>query len=218
MRWRYGDASANVSRSCWTTQTDDGCEVTLTWRILRRPCSMTNKQYRTRKVTVGTVKKSRATIASRWLRTKASHLLAGSPRRWIGRKYRATVLSESTKPSFCNSPWIFGAPIGVLLCQTPNQDPNRFADPRPAATRPRCPTPIQSETGPVPGDDRLRLSDQQRICPPRPSLSQEHPEEPINRAQRRPGPPPLQDSHSADEGRGLRKQRQCGFARKPERR
>src|SRR5215467_10506410 len=40
------------------------------------------------------------------------------------------------------------APIGVLLCQTPNQAPNLLADPRPAATRPRFPTPIQSETGP----------------------------------------------------------------------
>src|SRR5262245_19074665 len=44
-----------------------GCGVTLKCRILRRPCSMTKKQYNTRNVAVGTVKRSRATIASRWL-------------------------------------------------------------------------------------------------------------------------------------------------------
>jgi hypothetical protein len=52
----------------------------------------------------------------------------------------------------------------------------------------------------LPGDDRLRLYDQQRIRPPGPSLSQERPEEPINRAQWRPGPPPLQDSHLLAKG------------------
>ena len=39
---------------------------------------MTKKQYRSRNVTVGTVKKSIAAIASRWLLKKASQLFAGS--------------------------------------------------------------------------------------------------------------------------------------------
>ena len=39
--------------------------VTLKCRILRRWWSMTKKQYNKRKVGVGTVKKSRATMASR---------------------------------------------------------------------------------------------------------------------------------------------------------
>ena len=42
-----------------------GCSVTLKWRILRRLCSMTKKQYKTRKVRVGTVKKSIAVMTSR---------------------------------------------------------------------------------------------------------------------------------------------------------
>src|SRR5215469_6166320 len=83
MMERYGAASAKVSRSCCTTQSAEGCRVTLKCRILRRPCSMMNKQYNTRKAAVGTVKRSRATMASRWLRRNASHLLPGSPRRWI---------------------------------------------------------------------------------------------------------------------------------------
>ena len=49
------------------TQSAVGCWVTLKCRILRRSCSMTKKQYKTRNVAVGTVKKSKATIASRWL-------------------------------------------------------------------------------------------------------------------------------------------------------
>ena len=44
-----------------------GCGVTLKCRILRRSCSMTKKQYTTRNVAVGTVKRSKATMASRWL-------------------------------------------------------------------------------------------------------------------------------------------------------
>ena len=36
--------------------------------------------------------------------------MPGSPRRRIRRRYRATVRSETAKPSFSNSPWILGAP------------------------------------------------------------------------------------------------------------
>src|SRR6202158_240843 len=71
---------------------------------------MTNKQYRTRKLTVGTVQKSIATMASRWFRRKPSQRFSGSPRRWTARRYRDTDRSESTKPSFSSSPWILGAP------------------------------------------------------------------------------------------------------------
>jgi hypothetical protein len=38
---------------------------------------MTKKQQRTPKVNVGTVKRSTAAIASRWLFRQAAHLLAG---------------------------------------------------------------------------------------------------------------------------------------------
>jgi hypothetical protein len=39
--------------------------VLLKCRTLRGPCSITKKQYRTWNVSVGTVKKSKATISSR---------------------------------------------------------------------------------------------------------------------------------------------------------
>jgi hypothetical protein len=47
-----------------------GCSVTLQCRIRRSSCAMTKKQYRTPKVSVGTVKKSIAAIASRWFAQK----------------------------------------------------------------------------------------------------------------------------------------------------
>jgi hypothetical protein len=87
------------------------------------------------------------------------------------------------------------APVGVLLCQAPNQDANFLGDSRPAAKRPRFPTPVQAETSAMPTDDRFGLDDYQRILPARPSRSQDRPEESIQRAQRRPGPSPLQDGY-----------------------
>jgi len=44
-------------------------------------------------------------------REKRDHRLAGSPRTGrIIRGYLATVRSETSKPSFSSSPWLFGAP------------------------------------------------------------------------------------------------------------
>lgn len=68
------------------------------------------KQYSILNVSVGTVKKSNATITSRRLARKASQRLPGSPRRCRRRRCRAIVRSETEKPSFSSSPWIFGAP------------------------------------------------------------------------------------------------------------
>src|SRR5204863_7877017 len=72
--------------------------------------SITKKEYRNWKVSVGTVKKSKAAITSRWLARKASQRFAGSPRRRRRCRYLATVRSQTSKPSFRSSPWIFGAP------------------------------------------------------------------------------------------------------------
>src|SRR5713101_8264186 len=107
---RCGPSPGNTSRSCWTTHAGVGSRVTLTCRIMRRRCSMTKKHESSWKVNVGTVKKSQATIASRWLARKADQRLAGSPRRGTRRRYRATLRSETAKPSFKSSPWILGAP------------------------------------------------------------------------------------------------------------
>jgi hypothetical protein len=59
---------------------------------------------------VGTVKKSIAVMASRWLRRKLSqHLLGSEP---LGAPFiqREMVLSDTSKPSMRSSPWMRGAP------------------------------------------------------------------------------------------------------------
>jgi hypothetical protein len=58
-------AGAYGSRICCTTQRALGFRVTLKCRILRRSWPMMKKQYRTPNLSVGTVKKSIAAIASR---------------------------------------------------------------------------------------------------------------------------------------------------------
>jgi hypothetical protein len=49
------------------------------------------------------------------------------------------------------------APVGVLLRQSPNQDTDFLSDPRPPATGPGLPTPVQSEPGAMPLDDCLNV-------------------------------------------------------------
>jgi hypothetical protein len=92
------------------------------------------------------------------------------------------------------------APVGVLLCQEPNQDANFLVDPWPATTRPRFPTPIQPGTSSTPTDDHFGLDDYQRILPARPGRPQDRPEEPIQRAQGRSGPPAFQHRHLLAKG------------------
>jgi hypothetical protein len=54
-----------ASRNCWITQALVGCLVALKCKMRRRSWAITKKQYRTPKVSVGTVKKSIAALASR---------------------------------------------------------------------------------------------------------------------------------------------------------
>ena len=61
-------------------------------------------------MTVGTVKKSKATMASRWFAKNVRHRPAGSPLRRVFCRCRATVRSETSNPSFRSSPWMRGAP------------------------------------------------------------------------------------------------------------
>src|SRR5690242_10382995 len=88
---------------------------------------------------------------------------------------------------------LWRAPVGVLLGQAANQSANLRGDPRPAATRPRFPAPVQLEAGPMPTHYRFGLDDYQRVAPAGPRCTQDRPEEPIERAQRRSWPFPLQD-------------------------
>ncbi len=78
-----------------TTQRGLGNRVTLKWRIFRRSWPMVKKQCSTPKVSVGTVKKSVAAMASRWFRRKVSHRWAGSGALGARRSHRETVGSDT---------------------------------------------------------------------------------------------------------------------------
>jgi hypothetical protein len=65
---------------------------------------MTKKQCRAPKVSVGTVKKSIAAIASRWLSKKAAQRFASSGFLGAFRIQRETVRSDMSKPSILSSP------------------------------------------------------------------------------------------------------------------
>ena len=78
---RPASSKGNASRSCCTTHGAVGLSVTLQCTISRRECLIANQTYRTRKVAVGTVKKSMATITSRWFRRNVSQLCLRSGQR-----------------------------------------------------------------------------------------------------------------------------------------
>ena len=98
-----GCLKAHASRNCCTTQSALGFRVTLKCRIFRRSWPMTKKQYRTPNVSVGTVKKSIAAMASRWFLRNVSHRFTESGSLGARRIHRE-LLSESSKPSLSSSP------------------------------------------------------------------------------------------------------------------
>ena len=76
------------------------------------------------------------------------------------------------------------APFRILLRQAPNQDTNFLGDPRPAAMRPRFPTPIKPKSSPMPTDDRFRLDNHEDFGPAGPKAAERGPEEPVTGVQR----------------------------------
>src|ERR1700682_2438740 len=140
---------------------------------------MANQTYSTRKVTVGTVKKSMAAIAPRRLRRNQiqSSSAPGAGRR-RGR-YLDTVRSDTSIPSMRNSPWMRGAPqVGFSA----DQGAEVLADGRtPLATMVlRQPRPLLAEPGPVPADHCLRLYEQKHFGPSHPDSTQGHPEHSVS--------------------------------------
>jgi hypothetical protein len=53
----------------------------------------------------------------------------------IRRRYRATLRSDTTKPSFCRSPWIFGLPSPDSLLPAPDQTVDFITACRPEVQR-----------------------------------------------------------------------------------
>ena len=74
-------------------------------------------------------------------------------------------------------------PVGIFLCQTPDQDANFLADSRSPPTLSGPLTPIEAETGPMPADDGVRVYNGERFGPAGPELLQQDPEQSIRRTQ-----------------------------------
>jgi hypothetical protein len=93
---------------------------------------------------------------------------------------------QLTMNSRCASSW-------VLRHHTKNQLAHLFGDSLSADLlhRPRNPSPVEPETGPVPPNHRLRSDDDQASIPARPDPSKQKPEEAIHRADLFAGMPPL---------------------------
>ena len=97
MRNRGAASHGHASRSCWAVQPAVGCAVTLTCTIRRRSWARTTNTKSTRKVAVGTVKKSMDASWDTWLARNARQVRDGGFR---GRRprYFATVAWEMSNP------------------------------------------------------------------------------------------------------------------------
>jgi hypothetical protein len=158
----------------------------------------------TPKASLGTVKKSIAAMASRWLFRKAFHCFPGSGFLGAFRIHLKTVRSEMSKPSSFNSPCIRGAPhLGVSPTMRKINSRNSLLTHFRASFMPRAPCPIQLETGSMPTNDCVRLDDDKRALPPRPEPPQHHPKDPIRSSKPWLTAPSLQDSELLSQSQNL---------------
>src|SRR5262249_18357152 len=102
---------------------------------------------------------------------------AGSPRHRTRRRYLATVRSETPKPSFRSSPWIFGAPQPTFSAAIRRRSVRIFSLTlgRPLRGRDRQ-RQYRRKPAPMPADHGLRFHNDQDIRPSRPYVPQTGPE------------------------------------------
>src|SRR5437899_4712015 len=178
IRYRGPSSSAHASSSWRAVHSAVGCSVTLKCTSRRRLWVSTMSTNRTRKVAVGTVKKSNAIRSGAWFFKNVRHACDGGLR---GRTmYFDTVACETVRPSFSSSPWILGAPQGICAAHPPNQIAELGPNPGPTVSGPTLPRPVASESLPVPADHGLRPYHLQRMSPTRPQPREENPKDPVH--------------------------------------
>src|SRR5580698_5670444 len=141
---------------------------------------MTKKQYRTPNVSVGTVKKSIAAMASRWFLRNVSHRFAESgslgsspdPPRDAPFREIETQLDQLAVKARCS-------PGRILGNHTENQGADLFADTLPSSYLADSgdPPPIQTKSRSMPVHDGSRSDQDERLGPPTPERSQRNPEQ-----------------------------------------
>src|SRR5882762_5783035 len=175
-----GSLKAHASRNCCTTQSALGLRVTLKCRILRRSWPMTKKQYRTPNVSVGTVKKSIAAMASRWFLRNVSHRFTGSGFLGARRIHRETLLFREIETQLAQFAVNTRCSSGRILSNhTEDQGANLFADTLLSSYLAESgdPRPIQTKSRSMPVYDGSRSDQDERLPPPGPAHSQRNPEQ-----------------------------------------
>src|SRR2546422_9178662 len=179
MRYRGPSSSAHASSSWRAVHSAVGCSVTWRCTSRRRLWVSITSTNRTRKVAVGTVKKSNAIRSGAWFFKNVRHACDGGLR---GRTmYFDTVACETVRPSFNSSPWILGAPqqrirAAHLPYQIPKVPPNR--GPTPSAST--LPCPVEPEAPAVPPHHGLGPHHLQGTPPILPESRQHDPEDPVH--------------------------------------
>jgi hypothetical protein len=115
--------------------------------------------------------------ATRWLARNVRHVCDGAVPR--SGRYRDTVRSERTSPSFSNSPWIRGAPQRWFSVAIRRMRARRSASMHGLPVAAATDGPTSPQPFPMPAGDRGRLHQHQRVLPPRPPPSQAHPEQSV---------------------------------------
>ena len=125
---------------------------------------MTKKHESSWKVNVGTVKKSQATIASRWLARKGRPAAGGIAAAWNASQIPGDAAFgdvEAELQEFAVDPG--RPPVRILRCQATDQGPNLLADSRPAPALSGSPAPVEAKAGSMPPDDGFRFHDEQHV-------------------------------------------------------
>ena len=130
-----------------------------------------------------------------------SQRLAGSPRRRMRRRYRATApLRDNEAELLKLAVDLGGSPIRILLRQSLDQSANLVGDLRSAAAWPGSPAPIETEAGAVPADHGVGLHDDQDVGPAGPTMAKSRPEESVQGVQFWPRPFPFEHGDLLSEG------------------
>src|SRR4030095_10742917 len=157
---------------------------------------MTKKQYSTPKLSVGTVKESKAVITSRWFCRNACQRCTFDLSGW---RFRLLQIARhggfgNLKSELLQVPMdARRAPGWILGLHAPNQPLYFHADARATkAFRPRSPSPEQAKPSTMPGHHSIWLYDDQGIRPPRPQTAKGDPKCPVKIAKVRPRLFPLE--------------------------
>ena len=159
-----------------------GFRVTLKCRILRRSWSMMKKQYRTPNVSVGTVKKSIAAMASRWFLRNVSQRFTRSASFGARRIHRETLLIETQLEQFAvNTRCSPGGILGNIRKIARTSLLTRFRPPTCLTLETPC--PIQTKPRPMPVHDGSRGDQDERFPPPGPARPQHNSEQLVQGSQ-----------------------------------